>query len=57
VLYGVFRYLYLLYRRQLGGNPSDLFLSDRALLVNTVLWMLTSIVLIYGRGWGLPWLQ
>ena len=22
VLYGIFRYLYLLYRRQLGGNPS-----------------------------------
>ena len=57
VLYGVFRYLYLLYRRQLGGNPSDLFLSDRALLVNTALWMLTLVVLIYGRGWGLPWLR
>src|SRR5207237_7108500 len=30
-LYGIFRYLYLLYRRQLGGNPSELFLSDRPL--------------------------
>ena len=27
VLYGIFRYLYLLYRRDLGGNPSDLVLS------------------------------
>ena len=35
VLYGIFRYLYLLYRRELGGNPSDLLLTDRALLVNT----------------------
>jgi 4-hydroxybenzoate polyprenyltransferase len=50
VIYGVFRYLYLLYRRQLGGNPSDLFLSDRALLVNTMLWMLSLVVIIYG-----PW--
>ena len=50
VIYGVFRYLYLLYRRQLGGNPSDLFLSDRALLVNTALWMLSLVVIIYG-----PW--
>ena len=50
VLYGVFRYLYLLYRRQLGGNPSDLFLSDRALLVNTMLWMVSLVVIIYG-----PW--
>ena len=48
VLYGVFRYLYLLYRKQLGGNPSDLFLSDRALLVNTVLWVLTVLLILYG---------
>ena len=51
VLYGIFRYLYLLYRRELGGNPSDLVLSDRALLVNTTLWMVTVLLLIYGP-WG-----
>jgi 4-hydroxybenzoate polyprenyltransferase len=48
VLYGIFRYLYLLYRRQLGGNPSELFLNDRALLVNTALWIVTVLVIIYG---------
>jgi hypothetical protein len=51
VLYGIFRYLYLLYRRQLGGNPSDLVLSDRALLANTVLWIAALLLLIYGP-WG-----
>jgi 4-hydroxybenzoate polyprenyltransferase len=51
VLYGIFRYLYLLYRRELGGNPTDLVVSDRALLVNTVLWAATLLVLIYGP-WG-----
>ena len=35
------------YRRELGGNPSDLLLSDRALLVNTLLWMLALVVIIY----------
>ena len=50
VLYGIFRYLYLLYRRQLGGNPSELFLSDRALLVNAVLWVLTVLAIVYGGG-------
>jgi len=50
VLYGIFRYLYLLYRRQLGGNPSELFLTDRALLLNTLLWMLTIILIIYVPG-------
>lgn len=55
VLYGVFRYLYLLYRRDLGGNPSDLLLSDRALLINTVLWMVALLLVIYGPVWGV-WL-
>jgi len=48
VLYGIFRYLYLLYRRQLGGNPSELFLNDGPLLVNTLLWILAVAVIIYG---------
>ena len=48
VLYGIFRYLYLLYRRQLGGNPSELFLNDRPLLVNTLCWMLAIVAIIYG---------
>jgi 4-hydroxybenzoate polyprenyltransferase len=48
VLYGIFRYLYLLYRRQLGGNPSELFLNDRALLLNTVGWILAVVLIIYG---------
>ena len=48
VLYGIFRYLYLLYRRQLGGNPSELFLNDRALLVNTIGWILAVLLIIYG---------
>ncbi|HXJ84458.1 MAG TPA: decaprenyl-phosphate phosphoribosyltransferase [Candidatus Methylomirabilis sp.] len=52
VLYGIFRYLYLLYHLDLGGNPSDLLLSDRALLVNTLLWMAALIAIIYGPVWG-----
>jgi 4-hydroxybenzoate polyprenyltransferase len=48
VLYGIFRYLYLLYRRQLGGNPSELFLNDRALLINTLGWILAVLLIIYG---------
>jgi 4-hydroxybenzoate polyprenyltransferase len=50
VLFGVFRYLYLLYRRQLGGNPSDLFLNDRALLVNALLWIVAVVAIVYGTG-------
>lgn len=49
VLYGIFRYLYLLYRRQLGGNPSELFLNDPPLLVNTACWMLAVLLIVYRR--------
>jgi 4-hydroxybenzoate polyprenyltransferase len=48
VLYGIFRYLYLLYHRRLGGNPSEIVLRDRALLINTCLWLLMVLLIIYG---------
>ena len=48
VLYGIFRYLYLLYRRELGGNPSELLLNDRALLFNTLGWICAVLLIIYG---------
>ncbi len=48
VLYGIFRYLYLLYQRRLGGNPSELLLSDRALLINTLCWICAVLLIIYG---------
>ena len=51
VLYGIFRYLYLLYRRDLGGNPSDLLVTDRGLLLDALLWMVATLVIIYGPKW------
>jgi 4-hydroxybenzoate polyprenyltransferase len=47
VVYGIFRYLYLMYAEAKGGNPSEHLLRDRATLVNVVLWG-ASIVLILG---------
>jgi 4-hydroxybenzoate polyprenyltransferase len=52
VLYGIFRYLYLLYRRDLGGNPSDLLVTDRGLLLDALLWMVTTLAIIYGSRWA-----
>jgi 4-hydroxybenzoate polyprenyltransferase len=47
VLYGLFRYLYLLYRHDLGGNPSEHLLTDRALLLDIALWAATVVALLY----------
>lgn len=52
VLYGIFRYLYLLYRRDLGGSPSDLVVTDKALLLDALLWMLATLAIIYGSRWA-----
>jgi len=50
VLYGIFRYLYLLYRKELGGNPSEVVLNDRALLINAVCWIAAVLVILYGTA-------
>ena len=46
-LYGIFRYLYLVHRREGGGSPADLFLTDRPLLVCVALWALAVALIIY----------
>jgi 4-hydroxybenzoate polyprenyltransferase len=47
VLFGIFRYLYLVHQREEGGNPTQLLLSDRPLLIDLFLWIITATVLIY----------
>ena len=49
-LYGIFRYLYLVHRREGGGNPSELLVTDRPLLACVGLWGLSVIAILYG-----PW--
>lgn len=47
VLYGIFRYLYLVHQRQEGGSPERLLFSDRHLLINVVAWVITVWLIIY----------
>jgi len=47
VLYGIFRYLYLLYRRDLGGDPSEHLVTDWALLVDVALWGCAVVLILY----------
>ena len=50
-VYGVFRYLYLVYTRDGGGSPSETLLWDRPLLTCVALWV-AAIVLIVYRPFG-----
>ncbi|WP_446899530.1 decaprenyl-phosphate phosphoribosyltransferase [Clostridium sp. LBM24168] len=47
VLYGIFRYEYLMDKKNIGGKPEDVFAKDKPFLVNMVLWILSVIAIIY----------
>jgi 4-hydroxybenzoate polyprenyltransferase len=51
-LYGIFRYLYLVHRREGGGSPTQMLLNDRPLLVCVALWVLAVVVIVYLRPFG-----
>jgi 4-hydroxybenzoate polyprenyltransferase len=47
VLYGVFRYLYLVHVKNEGGNPDEIFLKDLPLLLDILLWGVAVVVVMY----------
>jgi 4-hydroxybenzoate polyprenyltransferase len=49
VLYGIFRYLYLVYHKELGGDPTQQILTDIPLILNLGLWTLTVGIILYWR--------
>lgn len=46
VLYGIFRYLYLVHRHDAGGNPEEVLLRDRPLQLTAVLWLATAMAIL-----------
>ena len=48
VLYGMFRYLYLMYMRMEGGSPEEVLLRDRHMLGTVVLCTVLIIIVLYG---------
>lgn len=47
VIYGIFRYLYLVHQKEEGGSPSKVLISDKPLLFNIMLWFGTVVTLLY----------
>ena len=47
VVCGVFRYLFLVYGRDEGGNPTEALLGDAPLLACVALWVAVVVGLIY----------
>lgn len=47
VLYGIFRYLYLIQLKHSGGAPEEVLLSDRPLQVAILLWGVSVLLIFY----------
>jgi 4-hydroxybenzoate polyprenyltransferase len=47
VLYGIFRYLYLVHQKDEGGSPEALIIKDKPLLVDLFLWIVTAMFILY----------
>lgn len=47
VLYGIFRYLYLIHVKNKGGTPEEIFLSDLPIIIALGLWALAVIAVLY----------
>ncbi|MFH1571462.1 MAG: decaprenyl-phosphate phosphoribosyltransferase [Gemmatimonadota bacterium] len=50
VLYGMLRYLYLVYRRESGDSPTAIVWQDRPLQVALILWLAASLAGLHLRG-------
>lgn len=47
VLYGLFRYYYLVHQKKTGGDPASEFISDLPLLANVILWAGSVFIILY----------
>ena len=47
VVYGMFRYLYLVHIREEGGAPEEILLRDRSLQITLVLWAAVVVLVLY----------
>jgi 4-hydroxybenzoate polyprenyltransferase len=47
VLYGIFRYLYLIHVKGMGGAPEEIVFSDRPLQITVLLWGVSVVLVMY----------
>ena len=52
VLFGIFRYFYIVHMRGEGGRPTRELIGDPPLLINLLLYSITVFLLLYGAPAG-----
>jgi 4-hydroxybenzoate polyprenyltransferase len=46
VIYGIFRYLYLIYAKDLGDSPDEVLMQDKPLIINILAWVVLSVIIL-----------
>lgn len=49
VIFGIFRYMYLVFKRDKGENVVDALISDWPMIINAALYIITALLFIYDR--------
>jgi 4-hydroxybenzoate polyprenyltransferase len=49
VIFGIFRYMYLVYKKEIGENVIEVLLTDLPMMINLILYVLTTVYIIYLR--------
>ncbi|MCL4442308.1 MAG: decaprenyl-phosphate phosphoribosyltransferase [Firmicutes bacterium] len=47
VIYGIFRYQYLVHRKDIGGNPEMALFKDPPMIINILLWVVSCSTILY----------
>jgi len=47
VILGVFRYFYLIYKKDMGGRPEKILINDRGILLTVLVWIIVVGIIIY----------
>lgn len=47
VLFGIFRYLYLIHQKNAGGSPEHILVTDKPLMIDILLWVIAALIILY----------
>ena len=55
VIYGIFRYMYLMHKKNMGESPTSIVTKDIPIIINVLMWFAVCIVIIYRNN--IPYLK
>jgi len=49
VIYGIFRYMYLMHKKNLGESPTSIVIKDIPILLTVICWLVVCLLIIYNN--------